>query len=105
MRANGDINKPIWLTEFRLATRNRTRRRHGRGVARRRDTQPRLIHDVYAGLKVDAIFFYQAAPTPPSSARAGQSSTCTGDWLSRDFTHQNPASRVQGRPKPGCAKD
>ena len=91
MRANGDVNKPIWLTEFGLATRNpdtssvRTEESPAAETA-----QARLIHDVYAGLKVDAIFFYQLHDTAVFSA-SGPIKYVYWGLVSRDFAQSKPS--------------
>jgi hypothetical protein len=53
MNQNGDKTKPLWLTEFGYAAQDATSE-----VA-----QARLIHDVYNGFKLQAIFFYQLHDT------------------------------------------
>ena len=106
MRANGDINKPIWLTEFGLATRNpdtpsaRTAESPGAET-----TQARLIHDVYAGLKVDAIFFYQLHDTAVFSA-SGPIKYVYWGLVSRDFTQSKPSlNAYRDAPSPDVPKD
>jgi hypothetical protein len=62
MGAHGDFSKPIWLTEFGYATRTADLT----GTASPSDletAQAALIRDVFTGIKVQAIFFYELRDT------------------------------------------
>jgi hypothetical protein len=71
MHANGDDSKPVWMTEFGIATHAPA---GGSGPAdpisqSSEDKQAALVKGVYAGLKVQAIFFYQLHDTAVYDAR------------------------------------
>jgi|GEM_PF-2168013 len=53
MNQNGDKNKPLWMTEFGYQASNATSEA----------AQAQLIRSVYAGFKLQAIFFYQLHDT------------------------------------------
>ena len=90
MLANGDGGKPIWLTEFGMATRDAdTPTARTQESSEAEQQQARLIHDVYAGLRADAIFFYQLRDTAVYGA-SGPIKYVYWGLVSRDFSEKKP---------------
>jgi hypothetical protein len=69
LSANNDGQKPIWLTEF------------GR---------PTLDSDVYSGLKIQAIFFYQVHDTAVYNSAGQIVKLVYWGLVTRDFSRQKP---------------
>jgi hypothetical protein len=90
MRANNDAAKPVWLTEFGMETRladTAAAPSHESPAAEA--AQARLIHDVYAGLKADAIFLYELHDTAVYGP-AGPIKYVYWGLVSRDWSRSKP---------------
>lgn len=88
MNENGDNAKPIWLTEFGMATRAAalpppSNQPNDAGE----QAQAQLIHDVYGGLKAQAIFFYELHDTAVYGA-GGPIKFVYWGLVSHDFTYR-----------------
>ena len=90
MRLNGDSQKPIWLTEFGVPTRQpATATQPGSASATGEAAQAQLIHDVYSGLKVQAIFFYELRDTAVYDGKGPIKYVYWG-LTNRDFSRAKP---------------
>ncbi len=90
--AQGDEQKPIWLTEFGLKTQPDGAPGNPGTISTPNDevAQAQLIHDVYGQLKIQAIFFYQLHDTAVTESGGAILKVEYFGLLSRDYSHRKP---------------
>ena len=90
MTANYDDGKPVWLTEFGMPTADPQLADSGSQSENALAAQARLIHDVYAGLRAQAIFFYELHDTAVYGPNGPIKYVYWG-MVSRDFSRSKPS--------------
>jgi hypothetical protein len=93
MHANGDDSKPIWMTEFGLASHIPTGATGPSDPISQPDEekQAALVRGVYSHLKIEAIFFYQLRDTAVYDSSGRLIKLVYWGLLNRDLTRRKPS--------------
>lgn len=94
MNANGDNNKPLWLTEFGYKTQPDiygASSANADGSTPDEEVQAQLVRGVYALKGLQAIFFYQLHDTDVVNASGVVVKQVHWGLVSRDLTHRKLA--------------